>query len=212
MTKLLPFSLLLLFTTYIAAQNEIEKELITIDNSDQVKKFLTLNSNKDNKIIVFNEEKHKTTLANELFQLSKGSVKIIENDHEKIYYKIIEKNQIPYYRVSYIYLDGTKLTIKDVNSLRNIIIKKHENGAPFDFLAQQYSMDKNADKGGDSGWFKDGDNLYDFEKRITKESHQLETVYTIKSPKNNSYYIILQTYEPKNILEINVLKIVEPIN
>jgi hypothetical protein len=86
------------------------------------------------------------------------------------------------------------------------------NGAPFDFLAQQFSMDESAKKGGDSGWFKEGDNLFDFEKSVTKGNHQLEDVFSVDSPQSNSYYLILQSHEPKNISEIKVLKIVEPIN
>jgi parvulin-like peptidyl-prolyl isomerase len=212
MTKLLALALFFFFTTIITAQNEVEKELMTIVNSDEAKNYLTSNSNKDTKIIVFNEEKHKTALAEELFKASKGVIKTVKNEHEKIYYKVIEKTQTPYYRVRYIYLDGNKLSVKNINSLREKIIKKHENGAPFDFLAQQYSMDENANKGGDSGWFKVGDNLFDFEKIITLGNRQVEDIYIVDSSKTKAYYIILQSYEPKNISEIKVLKIVEAIN
>lgn len=211
MTKLLTFTLLLFFAKSISAQNDIENELITIDDSNQAKNYLNLNLNKDTKIIIFNEEKHKTVLADELFKSPKGAVKTVENEHEKTYYKVIEKTKIPYYRVSYIYLDGNKLSVKNVNSLIENIIKKYKNGASFDFLAQQYSMDKNANKGGDTGWFKQGDNLFDFEKSVTVGNHQVEDVYTIEASKNKGCYIILQTHEPKNISEIKVLKIVDAI-
>ncbi len=212
MTKLFPLALLLFFSITVKAQNNIENDLLTVENTEQVKLFLESSSNKGGKIIVFNEEKHKTALAEELFQLSKGMLKTVINDYEKIYYKVIEKTKLPYYRVSYIYFDGTKLSINDINMLRDTIIKKHINGAPFDFLAQQYSMDESANKGGDSGWFKEGDNLFDFEKSVTQGNHQLEDVYSVDSPQNNSYYLILQSYEPKFISEIKVLKIVEPNN
>lgn len=212
MTKLLPLALLLFISISITAQNNIENDLLTVENSDQVKIFLESSSNKDGKIIVFNQEKHRTILANELFQLPKGAIKSVVNDYEKIYYKVIEKSQVPCYRVSYIYLDGSKLSIKDINLLRDNIITKHINGVPFDFLAQQFSMDESAKKGGDSGWFKEGDNLFDFEKSVTKGNHQLEDVFSVDSPQSNSYYVILQSHEPKNISEIKVLKIIEPIN
>ena len=96
--------------------------------------------------------------------------------------------------------------------MRDTIIKKHMNGAPFDFLAQQFSMDESAKKGGDSGWFKEGENLFDFDKSVAGANHQLETVFTVDSPQSSSYYLILQTHEPKNISEIKVLKIIELIN
>jgi parvulin-like peptidyl-prolyl isomerase len=212
MIKLLPLSILLFISISITAQNNIENDLLTVENTDQVKLFLESSSNKDGKIIVFNEEKHKTILAGELFQLFKGAMKTVVNDYEKIYYKVIEKNEAPCYRVSYIYLDATKLSIKDINLLRVDIIKKHKDGVPFDFLARQFSMDESAKKGGDSGWFKEGDNLFDFEKSVARGNHQLEDVFVVDSPQTNSYYVVLQSHEPKNISEIKVLKIVEPIN
>lgn len=212
MIKLLPFSILLFFSISLTAQNNIENDLLSVENTDQVKLFLESSSNKDGKIIVFNEEKHKTILAGELFQLSKGAIKTVVNDYEKIYYKLIEKSESPYYRVSYIFLDGTKLSIKDINLLRVNIIKKHNDGVPFDFLARQFSMDESAKKGGDSGWFKEGDNLFAFEESVARGNHQLEGVFIVDSPQTNSYYVVLQSHEPKNISEIKVLKIVEPIN
>ena len=109
-------------------------------------------------------------------------------------------------------MDGTKLSIKDINLLRVNIIKKHNDGVPFDFLARQFSMDESAKKGGDSGWFKEGDNLFAFEESVARGNHQIEDVFIVDSPQSSSYYVILQSHEPKNISEIKVLKIVEPIN
>lgn len=212
MIKLLHLSLLFSISISLTAQNNIETDLLNVENSDQVKIFLESSTNKDGKIIIFNQEKHKTILASELFQLSKGAVKTVINDYEKIYYKVIEKTHVPCYRVSYIYLDGTKLSIEDINLLRVNIIKKHMNGIPFDFLAQQFSMDDSAKKGGDSGWFKEGDKLFDFEKNVAQGNYQLEDVFIVDSPENSSYYVILQSHKPKNISEIKVLKIVEPLN
>ena len=85
MTRLLPLSFLLFISISNSAQTNIENDLLTVENTDQVKLFLESSTNKDGKIIVFNEEKHKTILADELFQLSKGAIKTVVNDYEKIY-------------------------------------------------------------------------------------------------------------------------------
>ena len=95
MIKLLPLSFFLFISISNTAQNNIENDLLTVENTDQVKIFLESSTNKEGKIIVFNQEKHKTTLASELFQLSKGVVKTVINDYEKIYYKVIEKSETP---------------------------------------------------------------------------------------------------------------------
>ncbi|MCF8274836.1 MAG: peptidyl-prolyl cis-trans isomerase [Flavobacteriaceae bacterium] len=204
--------ILIVFSLTISAQNETEKELLTIENTELAEKFISTKSTHKNQLIVFNEEMHKSVLAKELFKLSKGVVKTSINDNEKVYYKIVEKNFIPYYRVSYIFFDGNQIKPSEINSVREKIIKSYKSGTDFDFLAKQYSMDKNATRGGDSGWFKEGDSKYAFEKFIITDNHDIDDIFTIDTPSNNGYYVILKTFEPKNIAEIKVLKITEPNN
>jgi hypothetical protein len=205
-------TLLVLFSLTISAQNETEKELLTIENADLAEKFISTKSPNKNQLIVFNEEMHKSVLAKDLFKLSKGVIKTDINEYEKVYYKVVEKDFIPYYRVSYIFFDGNQIKTKDINSVREKIIKSYQSGIDFDFLAKQYSMDKNATRGGDSGWFKEGDNKYDFENYIINDKHEIDTIFTIDTPSNNGFYVILKTFETKNIAEIKVLKITEPIH
>lgn len=209
---LLSLSILALSNYELVAQNSTEKELELVHNKEEAQHYLDSNVSKKNKFIVFNEEKHKTILAKELFDLSVGGTKVNENEFEKTFYKIIEKNEIPYYRVSYILLDANKYPTNELNILRDNIIYKYHNGAPFDFLAKQYSTDNNATRGGDSGWFTAGDYYYDFEDAIVADNHALNAIFTLDFTENSKYYIILKTYEPKNISEIKVLKVQENKN
>ena len=211
MIKNLLFMLFLLMSVYGTAQNNAETDLDAIETEEQAESFLASKKEKKNKIIVFNEEKHKSILAKELFKLSKGGVKTNRNDYEKTHYKVIDKKETPYYRVSYIYLDGNKLNLQEINSLRKTIMMKYQDGAPFDFLAKQYAMDESGKKGGDSGWFKAGDHSFDFENDITNEAYNNEEIFSLDIPETNSYYVILNSYKPKNISEIKVLKIVETL-
>ena len=196
-------------TSFISAQTSIEKELEIIESTDQIKNYLESKNSNKNKLITFNEEKHKTLLAKELFKLHVGGTKSSETEFENTYYKIINKTNNPYYRVSYIYLDGSKYDLKNINALRNRIILKYNNGTPFDFLAKQYSMDENANKGGDLGWFSTGEMHPDFENIIINENHNINDIFTIDIPSKKWYYVVLKTFEPKEILEVEVLKIVE---
>ena len=208
--NLLIYSFLLVSVSGIC-QNSIEKEINAIETEEQATNYIVSKKVKKNKIIVFNEEKHKSILAKELFKLSKGGVKTNKSNYEKTHYKVIDKKETPYYRVSYIYLDGNKLSLQEINSLRKTIMLKYNNGAPFDFLAKQYAMDDSRKKGGDSGWFKAGDKMFDFETQITNGVNTYDDIYTLDLPEQNSYYVILNTHHPKNISEIKVLKIVETI-
>ena len=198
------------FTLTLHAQTSIEEELEILKSPEDAKSYLESKSSKKNKIIVFNEEKHKTILAKELFEQHIGGTKVNENEFEKTYYKVINKTENTYHRVAYIYLDGAKYTAKDINELRDKIIAQYHSGAPFDFLAKQYSMDSNANKGGDLGWFMKGEMHPDFESAVLNTEYQVNDIFTIDIPSKNWYYIIIKTHEPKAILEIEVLKIVEP--
>ncbi|WP_298553355.1 peptidylprolyl isomerase [uncultured Algibacter sp.] len=205
--------LLILFfvgiTSFSTAQTKGEQALVAIETSEQANLFLKNKPSKENKIFTFNEEKHKTDLAKALFKLEIGNVKSIRTERDKTFYKILEKSSKPYYRVSYIVLDGSKYTKESINQLRTALIEKHRNGSPFSFLAKQYSMDQNANRGGDTGWFTNGDVSPDFESAIISEEHSLEDVYTFDIPEKKQYYLILQSHESKDISEIKVLKIVE---
>ena len=208
--KKINFLVLFAFTSFLlSAQNSTEKELELLQTPEDIETFLKSNTFKKNKLITFNEEKHRTTLAKELFELSKGGVKTVTTDYDKTIYKVIDKSTVTNYRFSYIVLDATQINLSNINELRMSIIKKHEDGASFDFLAQRYSMDENATRGGDTGWFAEGDHTYDFESVLIGDTHIINDIFTIDMPTENKYYVILKTYDPKDIAQINVLKIVE---
>ncbi|SHI86574.1 peptidylprolyl isomerase [Algibacter luteus] len=197
------------FSIILTAQTSVEEELKVLESPEQVKSYLETKASKKNKIIVFNEEKHKTILAKELFKQNIGGTKINENEFEKTYFKVINKTEKTYHRVAYIYLDGAEYSLDELNDLRDKIIAQYHNGAPFDFLAKQYSMDGNAKKGGDLGWFLEGEMHPDFEVAIFNTDYNVNDIFTVDIPSENWYYVVLKTHDPKDISEIEVLKIVE---
>jgi parvulin-like peptidyl-prolyl isomerase len=197
------------FTSVLTAQTSTEAELQILKTPKQIENYLEIKNSKKNKLITFNEEKHKTILAKNLFKLHVGATKVNEGEFEKTFYKVINKSKNTYHRVAYIYLDASKYSIPEINNLREKIIAQYNNGASFDFLAKQYSMDSNANKGGDSGWFLKGDMHSDFENEVLNENHSLNDIFTIDIPSEKWYYVVLKTHEAKEISEIDVLKIVE---
>ena len=207
--------LILLFigtTSLLMAQTSTEEELQILETPEQVEHYLELKKSKKNKLITFNEENHKTIFAKELFKLSVGGTKVNENEFEKTFYKVVGKSRNTYHRVSYIYIDGAKYSVNAIDELRDNVIAKYKNGTPFDFLAKQYSMDKNANKGGDTGWFQQGEMHPDFEENVISEDHSLNDIFNISIPFENSFYVVLKTHDAKEISEIEVLKIVETKN
>jgi len=200
------------FTVSISSQESATKDFDSIINMDEAEDYLRANKSKYNKLITFNEENHKTALALDLFKLSKGGATTIKNDSQKIRYKIIEKNTITHYRVSYIYLDGLKMLVSEINALRDKIMLEYKEGIPFSVLAKRHSMDNNAKRGGDLGWFEEGITHPAFESEIKSKDYNVDDVFTVDIVQKQWYYVVLKTHEPKEIKEIKVLKIVEPLN
>ncbi|GGD07813.1 peptidylprolyl isomerase [Hyunsoonleella pacifica] len=212
MKQHLLFTFSFLFTiSLLSAQDETEEALASIETQEQAKQFIKDKYAFNSKIFTFNEEKHKSQLAKALFKLEKGNVKTEKSAYEKVLYKIIEKNTNAYYRVAYIFLDGNAYSLESINKLREILIKKYNNGIPFSALANQYSMDQNRKKGGDTGWFTVGSMPTELEDAIISDNHALEDVYIVDIPSKQWYYLVFQSHEPKDISEIKVLKIVEPL-
>ncbi|WCO03298.1 peptidylprolyl isomerase [Psychroserpens ponticola] len=204
--------LLVFVTTSICfSQNNFESELDSIQTLDEAKIYVKKNKSLKGKVITFNKEKHHTQIADELFRLAKGSKKVYKTDMEKTYYKVVDKNEIPYQKLSYIYLDGKEKSMEEINILRHNIIAKYRNGFRFEDLAKLYSMDTNAKRGGDLGWVTQGDLHPDFEAHVLDNSHEVNDIFTVDIPKQQWYYVILKTEGTKFIEEIKVLKVTEPV-
>lgn len=115
--------------------------------------------------------------------------------------RIVKTEPIVSMRVSYIYLDGSKLTINDVNKKREEIIKLYKKGKSFGELVTIYNMDSNANKG-DLGWFNEGIMHKTFEDAI--KNHKKNDLFEVDIPENKWYYVVLKTYNdlPKSIFYI----------
>jgi hypothetical protein len=209
MQKYLTLIFILSLSINVSAQNNFKNNLDAITTVERAQRFINTKNGRNNKIITFNEEKHKTKLSQQLLKLPNGGHKVIKKEGENIHYKVLEKNEIIYYRVSYIFLDGQQYSISSIEKLRPQIIAKYEHGIPFKDLAMQYSMDNNKTRGGDSGWFTYGEMLPEFEQKVMNDNHQLDDVFAVNVESNQWYYVVKKTHEKKSIKEIKVLRISE---
>lgn len=115
--------------------------------------------------------------------------------------RIVKVKPILAMRVSYIYLDGSKLTINEISEKRKEIIKLYKKGKSFGDLVTIYTMDSNPNKG-DLGWFNEGVMHKKFEDAI--KNHKINDLFVVDIPENKWYYVVLKTYSdvPKSILYI----------
>jgi parvulin-like peptidyl-prolyl isomerase len=200
--------LLLLIPIISFSQENLEQELDSVSTAEEAKTFAKTHKKANkSKVFTFNKEKHKTRLADDLFKLSKGGKQVVKTDFKKTYYKVIDKNEVLHYRASFIYFDGSKMTLEEINEKRAKILSQYEQGYKFDALAKLHSMDLSAKRGGDSGWFPEGQMHSDFEYAI--KNHDTNDIFTLDITDRKWHYVVLKTFDDKPIEEITVLKYTE---
>ena len=208
MLKIIPTMILCGFASILNAQTDFETQIDSIQDEIQAETFLKAHKSKG-KIFVFNKEKHNTRLAGELFDLNIGGKKVYSTDITKTYYKVLDKAEIPYHRASCIFLDGNKKSESEIELEKQSIISKYNKGYKFDYLAKLYSMDSNAKRGGDLGWFTKGDLHPEFENPVIDQTHNVGDLFVVEVPSKNGTYVVLKTEDTKYIEEIKVLKVSE---
>lgn len=159
----------------------------------------------EGELVVFNEAKHNTSLAKELFDKKIGKKHKTETSTGKKTYEVVAEREVRHYRINYIFLDGNKMSQKAVFRLRDKINEMLDKGIQFESLARQYSMDNNSYNGGDSGWFKEERTVPIFFKAINNPKLLANEVYEIDLKEANWYYLVQKTFTPSDIREILVL-------
>ena len=203
------FTLLIFIPFLCFSQTKLEASIDSISTKEEAKTFLKSHKNETKgKLITFNKEKHKTKLATELFELSKGGKKVIKSENGKTIYKLIDKKNASHYKASIMLFDSKKTTIAEINSLRSFILKGIQNKEhKFENLARVYSAHPTAKTGGDLGWIKKGTFSKRFEKAIADK--RVGQVFSFDEHREKKHYVIMKTQENQDIEEIIVLKITE---
>ncbi len=188
---------LILCIPNLQAQNSTDK-LDKVTTIEEAEKFATDSPELTPKIVKLYPE--IDSLVPSYFKTVKAGYVFNENGNK---FKVIHVNKVKAFRVSYIYLDGNKFTIGEINKLRPKIINQYKQGTPFSVLVKKHSMDSNAT--GDLNWFTEGMMVPEFENAI--KNHKKGAIFTVDVPENKWYYVTLKTYEDKEVSEITLLTI-----
>ena len=175
-----------------------DKKLQKINSLNKAKAFLKSNKTVNGSVYSLNSVMDSITLLN-FINISVGQ--IIKTD--SFIYKIIGEFDIEVNKVSYIYLNGAVIDKTSIDSLRDIIISKYNNGTKFEDLVEIYNMDSN--KSGELGWFTDGMMVKTFELAIKRKS--VNSIFTVDIPENNWYYVVLKTNDERVSKSYNLLQI-----
>ncbi|PHS07991.1 MAG: hypothetical protein COA88_07725 [Kordia sp.] len=203
------FYIVLLFCfSFSFSQTDIKQlktDLELVTDIKSAKQFIKDNPKLKAKVYTYNEEKHNNSLSKKLFSKNVGASFETEEQSANTLYKIISITPTLHYRASYIFLDGKKLTISQINSLHTVIMSKLNSGKQFNHLAGKYSMDRNARKGGDLGWFTSNKASEEFINSL--KENNANTIFNLDLPETKKHYIINKTHQQKNIRLLQVLKI-----
>ena len=203
------FFIALLFCFYVSfSQTDIKQlktDLELVTDVKSAKQFIKDNPTIKAKIYTYNEDKHKSSLSKILFSKTIGTSYETEEQSANTLYKIISVTPTLHYRASYIFLDGKKLKIAAIDSLRSVIMAKLDSGQQFNQLAGKYSMDRNSIRGGDLGWFTVKKASKEFISSL--EKNKPNTIFSLDLPEVKKHYIINKTEQQKDIRLLQVLKI-----
>lgn len=200
-TKNIAFILasMLCLSSLNAFGQKIEDQIKSINSIDEANQFILVNENIDAQIWTIapqiDENKSSRIFKNR-------TIGDIFSDGTNLY-KIIDSRKTVALRVSYIFLDGNKMSLQAINDLRKKIVNQYKNGAKFSDLANQYTMDSAKD--GDLSWFTEGTMVKEFETAIKK--HNKNDIFTIDLTKENWYYVALKTYQDQIVEELTILKV-----
>jgi parvulin-like peptidyl-prolyl isomerase len=189
---------LLLSFNLLAQDKKVENlklRLLKINSIDQVKNMLMENEMIGD-ILTIDSKIDSSQFAKYWISRNIGEILITQPAKDTTYlFKLIKLDSIKLFRVQYIFLDKTKLSLKKIDSLRRLIFRRLDKGNKFDALAREYSMDGNSMKGGDLGWFEEGQMMEEFQNAISK--HQLGETFKVDIESKGWYYIVKNSFLPK---------------
>jgi hypothetical protein len=180
-------------------------DLREIQTIEQASQYLAEHSAVSGELFELSSRADSSYFDKSLISTSAGTLNVYDSEDKKSYdiFKTLESHQSRSFRVQYIFLDNKKLGLSQIDSIRNLILKRANAGEPFDKLAKEYSMDGNAQNGGDLGWFEEGMMKKEFEESI--KGRQTGEIFKVDIPSEKWYYVVKNTNNPRLDTTVTIL-------
>jgi parvulin-like peptidyl-prolyl isomerase len=192
--------LFLLFSAPIFAQLTVTEQFQKILTVQQAQQYIDANAPLKPVLLHLASGKDSTLIDKRLLRQNKGDIFSVGY----VTYKVLEYSDTVDYRASYIFLDGSTLSVTEVDSLRKIIVQKASSGASFEQLSDQYTMDGNTTHG-DTGWFFGIEMMpKEFQDAVAK--HKTAEIFFVDVSEKQWHYIVKKTYDDREKKEITVLR------
>lgn len=194
--KKIAFLILILNVLNLYSQN-IKSKLDGVKSMEDAQQFIR--SNRDLLPEIYTLSPELDSLPPRYKGISAGD--IIKEGANTI--KIISIGKQSAFKVNYIFLDGSKKSVGDINKIRNQITNQYKKGIPFTDLAKKYTMDGNPT--GELNWFTEGMMVPEFEKAV--QEHKKGELFNIDIPARKWFYLTLKTFDDMEVTKITVLKV-----
>jgi parvulin-like peptidyl-prolyl isomerase len=192
---------LLMFCSLPAlAQLTVTEQFQKIATLEQAQQFIDANAALKPTLLHLSYGKDSTLIEKRLLRQNKGDVFSVGY----VTYKVLEAKETVNYRANYIFLDGSTLSVTEVDSLKKLITEKANAGASFEQLSDKYTMDGNTTHG-DTGWFFGIEMMpKEFQEAVAK--HKKGDIFYVDVSDKQWHYIVKKTYEDDLKKDITVLR------
>jgi parvulin-like peptidyl-prolyl isomerase len=193
-------ALFLLCTVPALAQLTVTEQFQKIQTLEQAQQFIDANVALKPTLLHLSYGKDSTLIDKRLLKQNKGDVFSVGY----VTYKVLEAKETVNYRANYVFLDGSTLSVTEIDSLKKIITQKANAGASFEQLSDQYTMDGNTTHG-DTGWFFGIEMMpKEFQEAVSK--HKKGEIFYVDVSDKQWHYIVKKTYEDDLKKDITVLR------
>jgi parvulin-like peptidyl-prolyl isomerase len=184
----------------VFAQETVTEKFQKINTIQQAEQFITANPALKPAILKLSAGKDSSLIEKRLLRQNQGDIFSVGY----VTYKVIQAKDTTDYRASYIFLDGGSLSPSEIDSLKKVILQKHSQGASFEQLSDEYTMDGNTTRG-DTDWFY-GEYMFPKEFQDAVASHKLGDVFFVDVSEKQWHYIVKKTHNDRVKKDIVVLR------
>ena len=192
--------LFLLFSASLFAQPTVTEQFQKILTLDQAKQFIEANPTLKPVLLHLSYGRDTSLIDKRLLRQTKGDIFSVGY----VTYKVLEAKETVNYRASYVFLDGSSLSVTEIDSLKKIIQQKLLAGTSVVQLSDQYTMDGNTTHG-DTGWFF-GEEMVPKEFQDAVKRHKQGEVFFVDVTEKQWHYIVIKTFDDQITKDITVLR------
>jgi len=192
--------LFLLLSASVFAQPTVTEQFQKILTVPEAQAYIDANPALKPTLLHLSYGKDSTLIDKRLLRQNKGDIFSVGY----VTYKVLEATEKVTYRASYVFLDGSSLSMTEVDSLKKIVLQKANAGESFDKLSDEFTMDGNTTHG-DTGWFF-GIEMMPKEFQEAVKNHKKGEIFFVDVADKQWHYIVKKTYEDDLKKDITVLR------